>query len=87
MGALNIKPCLTFHLCRLFPHKKRLITLPKFKISKKSIDKTPDGSLHRFGAMMNSTYNLNDKSLHEEIDHNRALLLIMSKHVKQKAKI
>jgi hypothetical protein len=54
---------------------------------KKSIDKTPNGSLHRFGAMMNSTYNLNDKSLHEEIDHNRALLLIMSKHVKQKAKI
>jgi len=54
---------------------------------KKSVDKTPNGSLHRFGAMMNSVYNLKDKGLHEEEDHNRALLLIMSKHVKQEEKI
>jgi hypothetical protein len=66
--------------------------LLKFELSqwlklKKAIDKTPNGVIHQFGTMMNTKYNLNDKILSEEIDHNMALLLIMSKHVQEKTKV
>jgi hypothetical protein len=54
---------------------------------KNAIDKTPDGVMHDFGAMMNTKYNLNDKKLSKEVDHNMALLLILSKHVQQETKI
>ena len=34
-----------------------------------------------FGKMMNKTYAMKDDELSKEIDHNFALLIIMSKHV------
>jgi|TARA_R110000796_G_scaffold72717_1_gene164046 hypothetical protein len=61
--------------------------LDKWLKLKKAIDKTPDGRIHDFGAMMNSTYNLNNQALHNEKDHNMALLIMMSKHVKEETKI
>tara|TARA_R110000744_G_scaffold76347_1_gene151239 strand:- start:303 stop:524 length:222 start_codon:yes stop_codon:yes gene_type:complete len=66
--------------------------LLKFELSqwlklKNAIDKTPKGIIHDFGAMMNSKYNLNDKQLSKEIDHNMALLLILSKHVQQETEV
>jgi hypothetical protein len=61
--------------------------LDKWLKLKKAIDKTPNGSIHQFGAMMNTTYNLNDKALHKEKDHNMALLIMMSKHVKEETKV
>ena len=50
---------------------------------KKAIDKTPDGKLVSFGVLMAKKYNINDKELNKELDHNMALLRLMSKHVKR----
>ena len=40
-----------------------------------------------FGAMMNIKFNLNDKKLSNENDHNIALLLMLSKHVQEETKL
>jgi hypothetical protein len=50
---------------------------------KKSIDKTPNGKLSPFGKYMIKQYNITDKNLEEELDHNVALLILMSKHVQE----
>jgi len=66
--------------------------LLKFELSKwlklkKAIDKTPNGKMQDFGAMMNIKFNLNDKKLSDENDHNIALLLMLSKHVQKETKL
>tara|TARA_R110000782_G_scaffold27954_14_gene70415 strand:- start:1159 stop:1422 length:264 start_codon:yes stop_codon:yes gene_type:complete len=48
---------------------------------KKALDRTPSGKVTGFGKLMSVKYDLQDKKLEEEIDHNIALLHLMSKHV------
>ena len=48
---------------------------------KRAIDKTPNGKIWNFGKHMSIKFELDDKMLTEEMDHNVALLRLMSKHV------
>ena len=48
---------------------------------KKSIDRTPNGKMNRFGKNMNIKYLFNDEVLAKEEDHNQALLMIIQKHL------
>lgn len=66
--------------------------LLKFELSKwlklkNAIDKTPKGKMQNFGEMMNIKFNLDDKKLSDENDHNMALLLMLSKHVQEKTEL
>jgi len=55
----------------------------KWSNLKKAIDKVHNGKLTPFGLQMVNAYHLNDKELEEELDHNTALLRLMSKHVQR----
>jgi hypothetical protein len=48
---------------------------------KKAIDRTPNGKISPFGKYMCKQYNIEDKALEEELDHNTALLILMSKNI------
>lgn len=50
---------------------------------KKSMDGIPDGKMTNFGKYMNNKYAFNNDTLHNEPDHNTALLLIMRDHVQE----
>jgi hypothetical protein len=63
------------------------IEMEKWVLLKKSIDKTPNGKIQDFGKQMNTKYNLGDKQLEEEKDHNMSLLLLISKHVQKETSI
>lgn len=47
---------------------------------KKSIKNSQNKEILDFGKSMSNKFNLNDKVLEEELDHNVALLHLMSKH-------
>jgi len=55
----------------------------KFLKLLKSTGKKPNTELVPFGKYMSEHYNINDTSLEQELDHNLALLILMSKHVQK----
>lgn len=50
---------------------------------KKSMDAVPEGKMTNFGKYMNEKYAFGNEALHNEGDHNTALLLIMRDHVQE----
>jgi hypothetical protein len=51
---------------------------------KEAINKTLNGKVQSFGKFMVNKYNLDDKYLEKQDDHNMALLHIVKKHVYKK---